>query len=351
MSEQCIFVFNQYYWDLLKKSKDLAKQKKEVSKPARNILRAIRSNYTSFDKSSIEHLEFFKTEAASFWNDYTTKPIEEIEAEATLSSSAVQIFKGVSLGDLFAVLQHPYLLHQYLVIFGLLTEISDPAPLVEVVKAFTSDEKYAVAFDALDSDRTKEIVGRLHVLYKKNVHISMDEGLRDIENTSLGKLAKEIMSEVNIEELQKTLGSGNIADIFQNPAGLTNLLSTVSQKMVSKMASGEIKQEQLFQDAMSLAAKLPSMLPGGMAKDLGNLGDILGSMTGGGASTSGGGGGGGDGFDFSSMAAMMSNMMGQPKAKTNAAGARMNAEMKRQALAKKLQKKLASQKKAEDDVE
>jgi len=355
MSDKAVFVFNQYYWDLLKKSKDLAKQKKEVSKPARNILRAIRSHYMAFDKSSRDHLDFYKRAHAAqqFWEKYTSKPVEEIESLEFEGSADMQVFNGIRLADLLPVMQHTYLLHQYVTIFGLLTEVEDPTCLIETIKSFTSDEKYAAAFNTIADDRTKTVVTRLHDLYKKNVHISMDDGLRDIENTSLGKLAKEIMNEVNVDELQKTLGSGNISDILQNPSGLTGLLSTVSQKMVSKMASGEIKQEQLLQDAMSIATKLPSMLPGGMSKDFANLGNILSGLSGamGGddetssSSTSGGG------FDFGAMASMMSSMMGQPKAKTSAAASRMNSEMKRQNLAKKLKKRLDAQKKTQDDLE
>lgn len=365
MSEQAVFVFNQYYWDLLKKCKDRAKQLKETSKPARNILRAIRSNYMSFDKSSREHLDAFKTELMreAFWEAYTTKPLEEIEALEFEGAPTLQVFSGITLADLCQVMQHTYLLHQYVSLFGLLTRVEDPKPLVETVKSFTEDEKYTASLETITDATTKSVVERLHTLYKRNTHISMDNGLRDIENTSLGKLAKEIMDEVNVEELQKTLGGGNIAEVFQNPSGLTNLLSTVSQKMVSKMASGELKQEQLLQDAVNIATKLPGMLPGGMSKDFANIGSLLGNLT----SMMGAGGAGSDGegpsssaqtgmpdlsnLDLGAMASMMSNLMKQPKAKTSAATSRMNSEMKRQALAKKLKKRLDAQKKAQDDLE
>lgn len=373
MSEQAVFVFNQYYWDLLKKCKDRAKQQKETSKPARNILRAIRSNYMSFDKSSREHLDAFKAALAcdSFWETYTTKTLEEIEALEFEGAASLQVFNGISLADLCQVMQHTYLLHQYVSLLGLLTTVEDPKPLVDTVKSFTEDEKYAAALESITDAATKAVVERLHTLYKRNTHISMDSGLRDIENTSLGKLAKEIMDEVNVDELQKTLGGGNIAEVFQNPSGLTNLLSTVSQKMVSKMASGELKQEQLLQDAVNIATKLPSMLPGGMSKDFANIGNILGNLTSMMGATGGAGAGAADGdtaddepsssgmsgapdlsnFDLGAMASMMSNLMKQPKAKTHAATARMNSEMKRQALAKKLKKRLDAQKKAQDDLE
>ena len=45
--------------------------------------------------------------------------------------------------------------------------------------------------------------------------------------------------------------------------------------MISKLASGELQQDKLLQDAMSLATKLPGMLPGGMGAQLGGLGSML----------------------------------------------------------------------------
>jgi hypothetical protein len=46
-----IFVFNQYYIDLLKKLKHISKKNKDNSSTAKKVLKAIKDNYVTFDKS------------------------------------------------------------------------------------------------------------------------------------------------------------------------------------------------------------------------------------------------------------------------------------------------------------
>jgi hypothetical protein len=138
---------------------------------------------------------------------------------------------------------------------------------------------------------------------KRTEHVKKDplmDNISEIENTSLGKLAKEILEEVDVDELQNSIGNGDIMSALANPdGGFVKLLGTVSQKMISKMSTGEIKQENLLQDAMKLATQF------GGASGLGPLTDIA-SMFAGGAS----GSGGDDGFDISNITKMMSSMMG-----------------------------------------
>jgi len=52
------FVFNQYYIDLLKKIKNVAKKHKDKSSTAKSALKAIKDNYITLDKSSDEYIKF-----------------------------------------------------------------------------------------------------------------------------------------------------------------------------------------------------------------------------------------------------------------------------------------------------
>ena len=111
--------------------------------------------------------------------------------------------------------------------------------------------------------------------------------MEDIEDTSIGKLAKEIMEDVDIEKVKKSINTeGDILGALSDPDnGIGNLISDVSQKMATKLKSGELKQDALLKDALSMAGKLPGMSGGGGgdgAPDIGNIMKMMSGMMGGG---------------------------------------------------------------------
>ncbi len=82
-----------------------------------------------------------------------------------------------------------------------------------------------------------------------------------MEDTMLGKLAKEILEDVDVDKLQKSIGdNGDILKAIGDPnSGFSDLISNVSRKMATKISSGELKQENLLQDAMKFASAMPGM--------------------------------------------------------------------------------------------
>lgn len=353
------YVFNQYYWDFLKKIKDSAKKKKDTSKHAKTVLRTIRDNYQSFDKLVPEHIMFFKEHAFKTWEAYQACTVEEaLKMFEQEQHSACILYKNISLGDIVKVLKdEPVLLHQYFTLFGLLcTDEVNVRDLLTLMKQFKLTDDLKMKLEALPEGNLQTALMRLYEIFEKLTKSS--SLFEELEQTTLGKLAKEIMDDINIDELQKSVNpealQGNLMDMFTNQdGGLAKIISTVSQKMVSKMASGEIQQEDLLKDALNVATKLPGMLPGGMGGDLANMGSMLSSLSGG----LGGGKGspGTGGFDISSLMGMLNgmNVGGQKVTKKhmNQAGrsgmvkTRLSSEMKRQKVAEKLRKQLDGKKK------
>jgi hypothetical protein len=175
---------------------------------------------------------------------------------------------------------------------------------------------------------------------------SQDSLLSELENTTLGRLAKEIMNDVNVDEIQESMGDGDILKAFSDPNGkMSKLIGTVTQKMVSKLASGELKQDSLLNDAMKLAGALPGGGGGGMFDQIGKM-----------ASMFGGGGGDEDGFDIASM---MKNMMGGGKnmgggGSGGSRGSRAvvnSAALTRNVKAKQLRRKLEERRKVKENIE
>jgi hypothetical protein len=185
--------------------------------------------------------------------------------------------------------------------------------------------------------------------------------MQQLETTSLGKLAKEIMGDIDVNEVQSSIsGGGNILESLTNPdGGLSKLLGTVSQKMMSKMSSGELNQETLLQDALKFSSQLQNMIPkGSNGKGGGGFGDIASMMSkvgdlanmmnsgkkDGNDSDSNSDDDDGGGFNFSKMASMLGSMGDNGKKQKQSRPVINKPELSRVAKAKQLRKKLERKK-------
>ena len=320
MSKQ--FIFNQYYIDLIKRIKASAKKMKEAEAVEGNdddadnaasaafgktVLKAIRENYTTLDKSSDEYTNYMKTIPEDFWVSYIG--IDDISVSAAdwfLADDVkdVCIYKGITVSSIRKLMNDDYMCHHFFSVFYLfLNELSD-----EDVKLYLSvlqDTKNEIGLDAITNESHKKLIARLNELKTKKQKDTAGFNMSGMEDTMLGKLAKEILEDVDVEKLQKSIGdNGDILKAIGDPdSGFSELISNVSRKMASKISSGELKQENLLQDAIKFA----SAMPGGIFGNQGAAGAGSGG-SGAGASKQGGGGSGGQ-PDMASMMNMMSSMM------------------------------------------
>jgi hypothetical protein len=77
-----------------------------------------------------------------------------------------------------------------------------------------------------------------------------------IEKSSIGKLAKEISSQIDLSDLKME----NMSDISQLFSGDNNAMSSIIQQvssvMTNKMQSGELNQQELMTEAMSMMGNM-----------------------------------------------------------------------------------------------
>jgi len=351
MNEQQAYVFNQYYIDFLKKVKGFAKEQKETKKEARDILRTIKKRFSTMDKLSMEYINFLET--TQLWEGYAAL---EDPLQPTEEFLEKELYQDIPLSDIIAILKDSYILHHYLALLDLFHTPDLPVdPVLEVIKVLNHPTEFDTKVDAVQHEVAANKLKRLREMHKKQTRHAFEDELKDIEATSLGKLAKEIMSDINIEDLQKSMTdpNSNIFASIQDPnSGFGKVLSTVSQKMISKISSGELQQETLLQDAMNLATKIPGMLPGDMGSQLGNIGGMLQQLQKMGGMMGGGGAGGknkGGGMDPMAMMQAMMGGMNMNGAQRNAAHSRMQRAAKKQQATDRLKKKL--QKHRENNIQ
>lgn len=354
-----LYIFNQYYFDFLKKVKVYARNSPDRLLPVTKPLRkAIRENYQSYDKESEEYRAFFVAAIASVTDSWLK--VETLdEAKAWIDSedvSSVEIYKGITLGALAAFIRSKKTLFYYFTLLCMFSDATmsddDATKIVDILKGMKGvknkdpevpkDPKEDVAVVEVEKEKEKETFREeisntstrhyLQFLAYLQSYVTppgqeaMSDTMKELETTTLGKLAKEIMEDIDVAEIHKSISSdGDILKSLANPdGGISKLLGTVSQKMISKMASGEIKQENLLADALKFSSQLQGMMPGGgggggggfdiasmMSKvgDLANMAKMMGGgPPGGGGGGDGGGGGGGAGFDMSSLSEMMGSL-------------------------------------------
>jgi hypothetical protein len=189
----------------------------------------------------------------------------------------IEVYNDICIKDICVVVEEPYFAHHLIAILDIFHE-NVPDSVGEIVKLLNKPEEFSQKLEEITDEDVKTKLAFLMRIHTKHKSASFGDNLKDIESTTLGKLAKEIMGDLNIEEIQQSMNeqNGNIFESFKNPnSGLGKVLSSVSQKMLSKIGSGELNQESLLTDAIDLAGKLPNLMPEGMGSQLGNIGEML----------------------------------------------------------------------------
>jgi hypothetical protein len=306
MSNQ--FIFNQYYIDLIKRIKTSAKNMRDNDKDddrafGKSILKAIKDNYITLDKSSDEYIIYVKTIPEDFWASYVNIDDISVSDDWFLADDVkdVCIYKNISISSIRKLVNDDYLCHHFFSVFYLfMNELSDDD--VKMYLSVLQDTKNEIGFDKITNEAHKKLIERLNEMKSKKTNDTKNPSgidMSQMEGTMLGKLAKEILEDVDVEKLQKSIGeNGDILKAIGNPdSGFSELISNVSRKMANKISTGELKQENLLQDAIKFASAMPGGLFGaaGAANNQGV--------------NKGGAGGGANQPDIASMMDMMNSMM------------------------------------------
>tara|TARA_B100000401_G_scaffold416164_1_gene338301 strand:- start:2524 stop:3447 length:924 start_codon:yes stop_codon:yes gene_type:complete len=276
------YVFNQYFLTFIKTVKKNARTLKEKKALARDTLNKIHAFYNTFDNKSNDYVNNY----SSIFTDFITNTLvdcnkDEIEKWFE-DNQDLHILQNIPLKNVKSIFKKTTILHQFILIFHLFknTDLTEDniKNIMEKLKGITIE-------DSLIPEKYRKIVNRIAELAIEN---KTGFSMEDIEDTSIGKLAKEIMEDVDIEKVKKSINTeGDILGALSDPDnGIGNLISDVSQKMATKLKSGELKQDALLKDALSMAGKLPGMSGGGGGgdgtPDIGNIMKMMSGMMGGG---------------------------------------------------------------------
>lgn len=291
-------MFNKFFSSFIKELKGLDEGLKAI----------IKKNFKVIDKSSDEYYTLFWSNVASHLKLF----VEGDDLSTNEEVASVEIVQGITIGDAVKVLKGDDL-HTFwnyiniLIIFAYLYTDSKSASseednkksdtyhlFVKVVKILSmiqnSQDPSAELEDIIDDD-IKHLLLKIKVFDGSNDDIKIDDAttpppsefLQSIENSKIADLAKEISKEIDISNIsiEKPEDVAKLMDFSGSNNFLGNIVSKVSTKLTEKISSGEIKQEDLLSEAMSMMSMLNGGAggaggPGGM----GGIADILKGMGG-----------------------------------------------------------------------
>lgn len=340
------YIFNQYYIDFLKRIKDVAKENRDDSSTAKGVYKAIKANYGTLDKSSDEYIKFVNESIGeAVWNTFAKE-----SAEWMKNNKELELYSGISLGNIDKLIDDDYLCNHFITVFYIFRkELSDElsANIVKILQSIDGKD----LMDSLEDSDIKTVLTNLRALRDKQIKDKAGFDMNFIEDTTLGKLAKEILEDVDVGKLQKSMQNNNdiLKAIGDPDSGFADIISSVSKKMANKISNGELKQDNLIQDAMKFASIMPNLF-GGPTGPTGPTGPGSAQKK-------------GKQPDMSNLMSMMSSMMGSDTGGLNELFKGMNKNtsgasskgskkvfnegaLKKIAKAKKLKKKLYEKRKA-----
>lgn len=288
-----IIIFNQYYYELLTKLRTIAKKHKENSSTASKVLEIMKDNYKEFDKTSSEYVTFLKENCDDdFWKSYLE--LEKENCDEWLKKDEVKkvcLFKDITIAEISKLLRDNFLCHHFLSVFYIYKNEMSTETAEAILKIL---QTFSEEFE-LENEDYKKVILRLNSMKTEKVKENTTfDGLNDLKDTTIGKIAKEIIDDVNIDKFKQTMSEeGDILKALANPDnGLGELFSKVGNKVSNKISSGELNQDAIMKDAMKFGSMiLPNMFGNseGGGSDF-NMADMMRMMS---AMNAGGGGGGG----------------------------------------------------------
>jgi len=195
-------------------------------------------------------------------NDIENEKLTNIANKWLTDNSELNIYNNINLSEIRKILRDDYICHHYLSIFFILSRDLPDELVVNIVNMLQQNNYEDELEKMEDNDNNFKIILKnlqkiKHIKIKKSINLN----LGGMENTTLGQLAKEILQDVDINKLQKSMGEdGDVLKSLGDPnSGFSDIITNVSQKMASKISNGELNQENLMKDAMKFATMMPGM--------------------------------------------------------------------------------------------
>lgn len=280
---------------------------KEIKDKDVEIKSKLKTNYKVFDKKSNEYITRLvmnmndNVTSALFGDEDIIDKLEIINFEIYVDVTVDDILKRVVNKDENSKQSFKYYLYILMVLGYIykLDDIDEDKKEILLRKTFdiinsvdtnvieNNDELERHLDDILDDDLRKLLLKMY--LDRKMVKESvmkldtedLNGGLEFLNNTKIGELAKEIsssidMTKLNMENPEDMLNLNNLFTGSNNMLG--DIIQTVGTKITQKIQNGEINQEELMNEALSMMGSLNSSGHGDMMSQMMGMMSGMGNM-------------------------------------------------------------------------
>lgn len=268
LENQIVYVFNKFTKSFIR----------EIKKDSDEVKQILKKNYICFDKSTDTYIRDFERATDS----EELKALFESEDSVFKDNevvSEVEVLKDLKVGQIDNDSKY-YYLHLFYLLSQLYKQASlettdtslrggYKAILVSILKIINGGYETEDILEEIYDDRYR-------VMMKRVADTKMDGGsgaddgafgggggdgddplnMNMIHNTKIGQLAKDISSQIDVSSINpENIGSMN--DLFsgENNA-MSSIIQQVSAVMSEKMKNGEINQEELMTEALSMMGSM-----------------------------------------------------------------------------------------------
>lgn len=261
LENQIVYVFNKFTKSFIR----------EIKKDSDEVRQILKKNYICFDKSTDTYIKDFERATDNdvlrelFESENSVIKDNEVVAE-------VEVLKDLKVGQIDNESKY-YYLHLFYLLSQLYKqatiETTDTslrggykAILVSILKIINGGYETDEILDEIYDDRYR-------IMMKRVADMKIDSGVDEsasgggdplnmnmIHNTKIGQLAKDISSQIDVSSINpENIGSMN--DLFsgENNA-MSSIIQQVSAVMSEKIKNGEINQEELMTEALSMMGSM-----------------------------------------------------------------------------------------------
>jgi hypothetical protein len=255
LEKQIIYVFNKFTKSFIR-----------IIKNDDSLKNILKKNYICFDKCTDIYLKDFQKNVESA---EISQKFEDGDIKNNSMIENVEVLKEITV-SMLATEDKYFYLHLFYLLVTLYKDVTNEsdqtkigsykAILVTILKILNGgyeigkiieeeiyDERYKKLMNYVSSTRIDDIVEDNDI---DNNPMNM------IENSQIGKLAKEISSQIDLSQIDPA-NIGNLNELFSGDDNMMgNIIQQVSSVMTNKMQAGEINQEELMKEAMSMMGNL-----------------------------------------------------------------------------------------------
>jgi hypothetical protein len=326
LNNKVILTFNKFYISLIKDLKASNDETKAI----------IKKNYKIIDKLSEDYINFFNEQFGDNLNvfineneDVTILNDKFIAKDVTIKSILDTITNDI---DKKVFWNYCYILTAVLLINREVTTLESKEDneseleqtdllfnkVVGVLSKIQTGEDYQYILDEILDDDIKNVLSKVDKFTTniKEEHTQNEENenkpnennpFGQMEGSMICNLAKEISNEIDVSNIKvdKPEDILKLMDFTASNNIVGDIIKKVSTKIHDKISSGQLKQEDLFGEAMSMMGMMGMKSTGGgsggSAGGMGGMAEMMSQMMGGGKGGAGG---------MAGMADMMSGMSG-----------------------------------------